>query len=229
MKRFPLLLTLPFVLCLVSCNQTQETTTIVLARHGQTQANVDNVLAGRKLDAHLTDTGIAQAKRLGQAISGSTFDAFYCSSLSRTQETGENALKEIPNQKELKAQRQTRLDDVDYGLATGLTEAEASSQYGSVSFPSAFGGIDDTSFKPNFTEENTHAWYERFDGALRQIGEQEKGHRVLVVSHGASYYWGQLHFGTDKVTGFGNAAYAEITFKNGEFSLVAWHAELPNQ
>jgi probable phosphoglycerate mutase len=212
--------------CISSCGNQEPTTTIILARHGQTQANVDSILAGRRLDATLTETGIAQAKRLGQALSAQTFSAFYCSTLTRTYETGNYALAAIPNQPKLEATKLSGLDDVDYGQATGLTEAESAKQFGGTGFPADFGPIDDANFKPKFTEENTYQWFARFEGALKEIGAKEKGHRVLVVSHGASYYWGQLHFGTDKVTGFGNAAYAEITFRNGEFSLVSWHSQL---
>lgn len=85
---------------------------------------------------------------------------------------------------------------------------EANLLYGGVDFPENFGPIDDPDFYPSFTEENTYRWYNRFNKTLLEIGEKEKGHTVLIVTHGTAYYWGQHNFG-DIVTGLGNVGYAE--------------------
>ena len=223
-KSVAILLCLTIGFC-SGCNKEKETI-IVLARHAQTTANVTNTLAGRRGDVGLTLYGYKQAEALGdELLDKYVFDSFYCSSLTRTQETGKTALNKMGLS--LEPHVDSGLDDVDYGLATGLTVQEASLLYGGTGFPSDFGPIDDESFKPTFTEENTYSWYKRFQSSLDEIGKKEKGHQVLVVSHGACFYWGQYTFGEDKVTGFSNCSYAELSFKNGNWSLVSWHPDAP--
>lgn len=213
----------PICIFLAACGVQEKETIIILARHAQTTANVDNILAGKRLDVHLTETGIEQAKQLGQTLSKKyTFDAFYASTLSRTYETGLYALGEIKSQKDLNANRLSGLDDVDYGEATGLTVEEANKRFGGVDFPDDFGPIDDPNYKPTFTTENTYEWYQRFQGALNDIVNSQKGKTSLVVTHGAAFCWGKYTFG-DVVTGLGNAGYAELLYKNGTFSLIEWH------
>ena len=63
---------------------------IFVARHGQSDDNVAKVLGGRR-DAALTDTGRQQAQNLAQGIVGAglTFDAVYCSPLTRAHDTAD--------------------------------------------------------------------------------------------------------------------------------------------
>lgn len=223
MKLNKLIFIIPMCFSFVSCNKNDGKTIIILARHAQTTANVDNILAGRRLDVHLTEKGIEQAKALGKKLAIKyTFNSCYSSTLSRTYETGLIALKEIPNQIDLPINRVSGLDDVDYGDATGLTVEEADIKYGGIGFPDSFGPIDDPDFVPSFTQENTFHWYQRFQSSLNEIGNNEKGKTTLVVTHGAAFYWGQYNFG-NVVTGLGNAGYAELLYKNGCFHLIEWH------
>ena len=63
-------------------------TTCLLVRHGQSQANVDGVLAGH-LDSTLTDEGLAQARRVAEALSGVPVRRIVTSPLSRCRATAE--------------------------------------------------------------------------------------------------------------------------------------------
>ena len=163
---------------------------------------------------------------MGAALNTYSFDAFYASTLDRTLNTGRIVLSKIQNQKTLVAIRDSGLDELDFGNATGMTIAEATSLYGGVEFPTNFGSIDDQNYKPIFTNENTYAWYKRFNTCLEEIAQKEQGKTVLVVTHGAAYFWGQLKFGANKVFGLNNAGYAEIKYKNNAFELIDWHVSI---
>lgn len=90
---------------------------IFIARHGQNEDNVNGILNGHR-DLPLTDLGRKQAQELGKAIkdAGLTFDAVYCSPLSRAQETAE-IVSEIAGLPE--PIPQNNLIERDFGVMTG--------------------------------------------------------------------------------------------------------------
>lgn len=60
---------------------------LILVRHGETTANVDQLLDTAEPGADLTDTGRAQAAALVHTLAGVPVDAIYASTLVRTQQT----------------------------------------------------------------------------------------------------------------------------------------------
>jgi probable phosphomutase (TIGR03848 family) len=87
--------------------------TVILARHGRTEANSKGLLAGRTKGVHLDDLGIAQARAAGERLSGVTLSAVVTSPLERCRET---ARLMAPG---LKAVSDRRLLECDYGEWTG--------------------------------------------------------------------------------------------------------------
>lgn len=63
---------------------------IIFTRHGETNTNVDKVIAGH-MQAVLTEKGIAQAKKLGEQLRDFRITAAYVSPLVRAQDTFTNA------------------------------------------------------------------------------------------------------------------------------------------
>lgn len=61
---------------------------IYLVRHGETESNRLGVALGRA-DVPLNEHGLWQAGRLGEALSGVSFGAIYCSPLARAKQTAE--------------------------------------------------------------------------------------------------------------------------------------------
>ena len=60
---------------------------LVMVRHGETVANVENVYQGQGFDTPLTVEGEKQAESAGQALQGVNFSTFLCSDLARTKKT----------------------------------------------------------------------------------------------------------------------------------------------
>jgi probable phosphoglycerate mutase len=61
-------------------------TEIILARHGQTEWNVEEVFRGR-IDVELNQTGLKQAELLAKYLSGQKIEAVYSSPLKRALKT----------------------------------------------------------------------------------------------------------------------------------------------
>jgi 2,3-bisphosphoglycerate-dependent phosphoglycerate mutase len=104
--------------------------TLVLARHGESEANAANVFTG-KTDVPLTDRGRDEARRIGQRLVGAglTPDRIFQSPLSRCVETvrivngvlGSTAIVPIS---------EPGLGERDYGALTGLNKAAAAERFG---------------------------------------------------------------------------------------------------
>jgi broad specificity phosphatase PhoE len=61
---------------------------IILARHGETEWNVEEVFRGR-IDVELNQTGLKQAELLAEYLSGHKIEAVYSSPLKRALKTAE--------------------------------------------------------------------------------------------------------------------------------------------
>lgn len=61
-------------------------TEYLFVRHGETDANKNGMLAGRR-DEPLNENGIRQARVAAQALEGQEFDAVYCGNAARVRQT----------------------------------------------------------------------------------------------------------------------------------------------
>ncbi|MFM7616402.1 MAG: histidine phosphatase family protein [Actinomycetes bacterium] len=92
---------------------------IVLARHGQTEANRDGLLVGR-IDPVLTPLGIEQADRLGIALADSSAVRVVSSPLTRTRQTADAIAARLG----LEVEIDDRLVEMDYGAWDGTPLAD---------------------------------------------------------------------------------------------------------
>ena len=99
-------------------------TEIILARHGETEWNIDEVFRGR-IDVELNETGIKQAELLAEYLSDSKIDAIYSSPLKRALKTAEI----IASHHKLNVEIAPGLIDFNYGKWQGLPHQEVKDKY----------------------------------------------------------------------------------------------------
>ena len=99
-------------------------TEVILARHGETKWNVEEVYRGR-IDINLDEAGVKQAELLGEYLSSLELDAIYSSPLRRALDTANL----IAQYQEAGVQASNGLIDLDYGEWQGLPEREVKRLY----------------------------------------------------------------------------------------------------
>jgi broad specificity phosphatase PhoE len=142
-------------------------TTIILARHGETDWNREGRVQGHS-DVPLNDVGRAQADALADALADERLDAVYASDLARAFETA----RIVAERQGLEVLPLPGLREKHFGTWEGLTDAEVFER-----FPHAVGGAWGDG-------ETTDEMAERVVAALRHIAAEQQGGRVLVVTHG---------------------------------------------
>ncbi|MEU0188658.1 histidine phosphatase family protein [Streptomyces afghaniensis] len=150
------------------------TTTLLLARHGQTVWHAENRYAGVS-DIGLTDTGRAQAEALGRWAAAHPVDAIWTSPLSRAVATAEPACRAL----DLVPRREPGLVECDFGVVEGRTLAEFEAE--NPDRAAAFRA--DPVAHPFPGAEDPTAAAARGAAALRRIAVAHPGGRVLVVAH----------------------------------------------
>src|SRR4029079_3482461 len=94
-------------------------TTILLARHGETDWNVERRVQGHS-DTPLNDTGRGQARALAEELAGEPIDAVYSSDLVRAHETA----RLVAEQRGLDVTAIRDLREKHFGTWEGLTDVE---------------------------------------------------------------------------------------------------------
>jgi 2,3-bisphosphoglycerate-dependent phosphoglycerate mutase len=153
---------------------------LILIRHTESEWNALGKWTGRT-DVHITDTGRAQATKLGEAIKDIELHHAYTSEQLRTIETFGHILETAENSP-LDAERSAHLNERDYGTYTGLNKWEVLEEVGKDTFAKIRRSWD----HPIPQGETMKMVYER---ALPFYKEQIlpkllAGKNVVVVSHG---------------------------------------------
>ncbi len=142
-------------------------TTLVLARHGETDWNRDRRVQGHS-DIPLNNAGRAQAEELAKQIEHECFDAVYASDLARARETAEIAAARA----DLPVRELTDLRERHFGTWEGLTDEVIRSR-----FPESRSG-------PWGDGETIEEMSARVVAVLRAIAAEHRGGTVLVTTHG---------------------------------------------
>ncbi|MBO5927887.1 MAG: histidine phosphatase family protein [Clostridia bacterium] len=154
----------------------QVLTELYLVRHGQSVANVNNIMAGHS-DPELTELGITQAKITANAVKDLGVSAIYSSDLKRAYQTAKETAK-IYN---LPITTSENLREMHMGDWEGVSFEEINNNYGdeyTKNWKENFG----TFRSPN--GESVKEVLERVEKELTLIAKKHKGEKVLVFVHG---------------------------------------------
>lgn len=107
-----------------------DTMTLVLIRHGESEWNKQNLFTGW-MDVDLSDAGRAEAHEGGKALkdAGYDFDLCYTSYLKRAIHTLQIVLDEM-DRDWLPVEKSWRLNERHYGALQGLNKSETAAKYG---------------------------------------------------------------------------------------------------
>lgn len=153
-------------------------TEFYLIRHGKTVFNREGRFQGCRKDSPLLEQSIADARRAGEYLKGTRFDAFYTSPMPRSQETGRAVLYGMG------------LEDADVTVVNDMREFDfgrwdgdlVSSHRGSAEFETFFHDPDNFS-SAEMQGEDYRQFVSRIQGAAGTIFRQHPDGRVLVFAH----------------------------------------------
>ena len=160
----------------------------VLVRHGRTRANAEGVLAGWTPGLGLDETGLDQARRVGERLVPSSPVVVVTSPLQRCRETAAAIVAGIPAEKSTTLHTDDDLGEARYGAWTGrllkeLAEEplwrQVQDEPSTVTFPA----------HPDFEHEGMARMQERAVAAVRAWDERVEaehgpGAVWVAVSHG---------------------------------------------
>ena len=176
-------------------------TTILLARHGETDWNREGRWQGWA-DPPLNETGRAQARTLATQLRETEFDAVYSSDLRRAYETAEIVAE--PHGSAVIADAGLR--EIDVGSWSGLTHAELE-----VQFPNGD--------RPDGETREEHA--ARVLAAVERIARAHPGERILLVTHGGTMRALRGHVSDEAFHPIANCAVLELHFRDDRLALPA--------
>jgi broad specificity phosphatase PhoE len=174
-------------------------TTILLARHGETDWNREGRWQGWA-DPSLNDIGRAQAQALAEQLRILPFDAVYSSDLARAHETAEivAAPHAVP------VVTDPGLREIDIGSWSGLTRAEIDER-----FPSGE--------RPDGETRDEHT--ERVLEAVERIARANPGRRILLVTHGGTMRALHGHVTDEPFHPVDNCGVLELHFRDDRLSV----------
>ena len=154
------------------------TTTLYLARHGETDYNRQSIVQGRRINSHLNATGRAQAAALARRMAAVPLTALYASTQTRALETAEAVAAHHPGVPLL------RLPDLEE-MSWGVLEGEPTSNYTRQVFTDIYARWNRGDYDARVPEgESIVEVQQRALRAYRRILAEQPGGTVLVVAHG---------------------------------------------
>jgi probable phosphoglycerate mutase len=179
-------------------------TTILLARHGETDWNLERRVQGHS-DRPLNATGWQQAHALADELAREQLDAVYSSDLIRAYETA----RAVADRHGLAVTAIPDLREKDFGTWEGLTDIEIDQRFPDARAQNVWGD-----------GETTLELKERVVGALQRIADTHPGGRVLVVSHGGPLRAVLRHCEVEREDRIGNCAVLRLEAEAGSFRSV---------
>jgi broad specificity phosphatase PhoE len=192
-------------------------TTLILARHGETDWNRENRFQGHA-DPPLNALGRRQSAELADALAGEALARVYTSPLRRASETAEIIARRLA----LEIEPLEPLREIDVGAWSGLTRDEVAAR-----FPEPYARWLERAphgFEDGETYEQLAA---RVLPAIRRLAERHPSETLLVVTHGGPSRVVQAHAaGIDytearrRETVLANCAVCRFAVENGDIRRI---------
>ena len=141
---------------------------LYIARHGETQWNVENRVSGRT-DIPLTEKGMEQAVRLAQDAAGKGIEVILASPLLRARQTAQAVSDAIG----VPVETDERLIELNFGSFEGGPGVNPDFQYTRAQFPTRYPG-----------GESAFMLAHRVYSCLEDVKRKYAGKTVLLVCHG---------------------------------------------
>jgi len=152
-------------------------TEIIIIRHGETEWNKTGRFQGHS-DVPLSAEGRAQAAALGQNLALDHVHAIYASDLTRAMETAAPLAKRFG----LEVISDPLLRELNFGAWEGRNFNDVNAEN-----PNAMKNFYTDPEQADIPESEPFPEFQRrVAGRVREIVAQERGKRIVVVSHGAS-------------------------------------------
>ncbi|MGG2092480.1 phosphoserine phosphatase 1 [Bacillus sp. S13(2024)] len=160
-------------------------TMLYITRHGETEWNVEKRMQGRK-NSNLTETGMLQAKQLGNRMKNMPLDIIYSSPSGRTMHTAQL----IRGDRDIPIVADEHLYEIDMGVWEGYTQVELQEKY-----PKEFDLFWNAphQYESNLGE-NFYDTKARVLKGLEYILKKHEGESVLIVSHAVTSLLMMGHF-----------------------------------
>lgn len=152
-------------------------TEIIIIRHGETEWNKTGRFQGHS-DVPLSAEGRAQAAALGRNLALDHVDAIYASDLTRAMETAAPLAKRFG----LEVISDPLLRELNFGAWEGRHFNDVNAEN-----PNAMKNFYTDPEQADIPESEPFPEFQRrVAGRVREIVAQERGKRIVIVSHGAS-------------------------------------------
>jgi broad specificity phosphatase PhoE len=189
-------------------------TTVILARHGETDWNREDRFQGHA-DPPLNTAGRKQSEELAHALAGESIARVYTSPLRRAAETAEIVSRRLG----VELEHVEGLREIDVGAWTGLTRGEVAER-----FPASYARWLERA-PHGFEDGETYAQLAaRVLPAVRGLIDRHPAGSLLVVTHGGPSRVLQAHAaGIDyaearrRETVLGNCAMCRFAVEDGDF------------
>jgi probable phosphoglycerate mutase len=176
-------------------------TRFVLIRHGQSQAQVDEIVSGHDACRGLSELGRRQASALRDRLrqSGELRDAsvLYTSLMARAIETAAIIAPALELGNGSDPRPRCGLCEQHPGVAEGLRWVEYQERYG------GFNPLADRSLAACAGQESIDVFVDRVGGTLRDLATEHEGETVVIACHGgvvacafealSGLAWGTVH------------------------------------
>lgn len=197
---------------------------IVFARHGESYANVNNILSNTGLKYGLTSTGREQAVTLGRNLQDHGITRAFCSTILRAIETTVLAANELG----VDYEAVDALREVHCGVLEGRSDKAAWDELMSVYQAWTVEGDHEQRIEGGENVADIHARFLPFlEGLIREYGETDE--RILCVSHGGMlwmilpYILHNLNLPGMRDLGMDYTTYVVTEFGDGRLIGLNWN------